>query len=124
MRTWLRLAPLLLLLFAGPQSAQAAFGLVPDAFGRYYTPVWVSGSPLYRYDIVFLGEAAHDRAGVAVAGDFDFNDFYNQLAQISKLGSMNELMEMMPFFGGAIQAAILPGSVTGCIRLLTKSLSA
>lgn len=37
-----------------------------------------------------------------LSGEFDFNDFYNQLEQISKLGSMNELMEMMPFFGGGI----------------------
>ncbi len=37
-----------------------------------------------------------------LSGEFDFNDFYNQLAQISKLGSMNELMEMMPFFGGGL----------------------
>lgn len=37
-----------------------------------------------------------------LSGEFDFNDFYNQLEQISKLGSLRELMEMMPFFGGAI----------------------
>ncbi len=37
-----------------------------------------------------------------LSGEFDFNDFYNQLEQISKLGSLKELMEMMPFFNGAI----------------------
>ena len=37
-----------------------------------------------------------------LSGEFDFNDFYNQLEQISKLGSMNELLEMMPFFGSAL----------------------
>lgn len=37
-----------------------------------------------------------------LSGEFDFNDFYNQLQQISKLGSMSELMEMMPFFGGGM----------------------
>ena len=37
-----------------------------------------------------------------LSGSFDFNDFYNQLEQISKLGSLRDLMEMMPFFGGAI----------------------
>ncbi|MEC9399532.1 MAG: signal recognition particle protein, partial [Myxococcota bacterium] len=37
-----------------------------------------------------------------LSGEFDFNDFYNQLEQISKLGNLRELMELMPFFGGAI----------------------
>src|SRR5690606_18245778 len=37
-----------------------------------------------------------------LSGQFDFNDFYNQLEQISKLGSMSELLEMMPFFGGGL----------------------
>lgn len=37
-----------------------------------------------------------------LSGEFDFNDFYNQLQQMSKLGSMQELAEMMPFLGGSI----------------------
>ena len=47
-------------------------------------------------------ERAEADAMRMLSGEFDFNDFYNQLVQISKLGSMNELMEMMPFFGGGI----------------------
>ncbi len=45
---------------------------------------------------------AEEDAMRMLSGDFDFNDFYKQLEQISKLGSMNELMEMMPFFGGGL----------------------
>lgn len=41
-----------------------------------------------------------------LSGQFDFNDFYNQLEQISKMGSMSELMEMMPFFGGQMPAGV------------------
>lgn len=41
-----------------------------------------------------------------LSGDFDFNDFYNQLEQMSKMGSMNELMEMMPFFGGGVPEGV------------------
>lgn len=37
-----------------------------------------------------------------LSGQFDFNDFYKQLEQISKLGSISEIAEMMPFFGGQI----------------------
>jgi hypothetical protein len=33
------------------------------------------------------------------------------------------LWPLMPLDGGAIQAAIFPGSTTGCIRLATKSRS-
>jgi signal recognition particle subunit SRP54 len=45
---------------------------------------------------------AEEDAMKMLSGDFDFNDFYKQLDQISRLGSMNELMEMMPFFGGGM----------------------
>ncbi len=41
-----------------------------------------------------------------LSGEFNFNDFYNQLQQMSKLGSMSELMEMMPFFGGGMPADV------------------
>ncbi len=47
-------------------------------------------------------ERAEEDAMRMLSGEFDFNDFYNQLEQITKLGSMNELMEMMPFFGGGM----------------------
>lgn len=47
-------------------------------------------------------ERAEQDAMRMLSGQFDFNDFYNQLEQISKLGSMNELLEMMPFFGGGL----------------------
>jgi signal recognition particle subunit SRP54 len=45
-------------------------------------------------------EQAEEDAMRMLSGNFDFNDFYQQLDQISRLGSMSELMEMMPFFGG------------------------
>ena len=38
---------------------------------------------------------AEEDAMRMLSGDFDFNDFYQQLDQISQLGSMSELMEMM-----------------------------
>ncbi len=45
---------------------------------------------------------AEEDAMRMLQGDFDFNDFYQQLDQISRMGSMSELMEMMPFFGGGM----------------------
>ena len=45
---------------------------------------------------------AEEDAMRMLSGEFDFNDFYSQLEQISKLGSLKDLMEMMPFFGGGI----------------------
>src|SRR5690554_732969 len=60
-----------------------------------------------------------------LSGEFDFNDFYNQLEQISKLGSMNELMEMMPFFGGGMPAdANIDDSELGKIRAIIQSMTA
>jgi signal recognition particle subunit SRP54 len=42
-------------------------------------------------------ERAEQDAMRMLSGEFDFNDFYNQLAQIGKLGSLKDLMGMMPF---------------------------
>ena len=47
-------------------------------------------------------ERAEQDAMRMLSGEFDFNDFYNQLEQISRLGSLKDLMEMMPFFNGAL----------------------
>ncbi|RAL20581.1 signal recognition particle protein [Lujinxingia litoralis] len=59
-----------------------------------------------------------------LSGEFDFNDFYNQLEQISKLGSMNELMEMMPFFGGGMPAdANIDDSELTKIRAIIQSMT-
>ncbi len=59
-----------------------------------------------------------------LSGEFDFNDFYNQLEQISKLGSMNDLMEMMPFFGGGMpQDANIDDSELGRIRAIIQSMT-
>nr|WP_206524399.1 signal recognition particle protein [Lujinxingia sediminis] len=59
-----------------------------------------------------------------LSGEFDFNDFYNQLEQISKLGSMNELMEMMPFFGGGMPAdANIDDSELSKIRAIIQSMT-
>lgn len=49
---------------------------------------------------------AEDDAMRMLSGQFDFNDFYRQLEQISKLGSMSELMEMMPFIGSGLPANV------------------
>ena len=42
-------------------------------------------------------ERAEEDAMRMLSGEFDFNDFYNQLSQIGKLGSLKDLMGMMPF---------------------------
>lgn len=59
-----------------------------------------------------------------LSGQFDFNDFYNQLEQISKLGSMSELLEMMPFFGGGLpQGVSIDDSELGKIRAIIQSMT-
>ncbi|MBA2660948.1 MAG: signal recognition particle protein [Bradymonadaceae bacterium] len=59
-----------------------------------------------------------------LSGEFDFNDFYNQLEQISKLGSMSELLEMMPFFGGGLpQGVSIDDSELGKIRAIIQSMT-
>ncbi len=69
-------------------------------------------------------ERAEKDAMRMLSGEFDFNDFYNQLEQISKLGSMNELMEMMPFFGGGMpQDADIDDSELTRIRAIIQSMT-
>ena len=69
-------------------------------------------------------EKAEQDAMRMLSGQFDFNDFYNQLEQISKLGSMSELMEMMPFFGGGMpQGASIDDSELGRIRAIIQSMT-
>ncbi len=68
-------------------------------------------------------EQAEEDAMRMLSGEFDFNDFYNQLEQISKLGSMNELMEMMPFGGGMPQDADIDDSELGRIRAIIQSMT-
>ncbi len=59
-----------------------------------------------------------------LSGEFDFNDFYNQLEQISKLGSLKDLMEMMPFFNGAIPEDLnLDDSELTKIRAIIQSMT-
>ncbi len=59
-----------------------------------------------------------------LSGEFDFNDFYNQLEQISKMGSMSELMEMMPFFGGGMPDDVqVDDSELGKIRAIIQSMT-
>lgn len=59
-----------------------------------------------------------------LSGEFDFNDFYNQLEQISKMGSMSELMEMMPFFGGGMPDNVqVDDSELGKIRAIIQSMT-
>jgi signal recognition particle subunit SRP54 len=69
-------------------------------------------------------ERAEEDAMRMLSGEFDFNDFYNQLEQISKMGSMSELMEMMPFFGGNMPAdANIDDSELGKIRAIIQSMT-
>jgi signal recognition particle subunit SRP54 len=69
-------------------------------------------------------ERAEQDAMRMLSGEFDFNDFYNQLEQISKMGSMSELMEMMPFFGGNMPAdANIDDSELGKIRAIIQSMT-
>jgi signal recognition particle subunit SRP54 len=75
-----------------------------------------------------LSEEEADRAEQdamrMLSGEFDFNDFYNQLQQISKLGSLKELMEMMPFFGGAIPEGVqIDDSELTKIRAIIQSMT-
>ena len=59
-----------------------------------------------------------------LSGQFDFNDFYNQLEQISKLGSLKDLMEMMPFANGALPADLnLDDSELMRIRAIIQSMT-
>lgn len=59
-----------------------------------------------------------------LSGEFDFNDFYSQLEQISKLGSLKDLMEMMPFFGGQLPEGInLDDSELTKIRSIIQSMT-
>jgi signal recognition particle subunit SRP54 len=58
-----------------------------------------------------------------LSGEFDFNDFYNQLEQISKLGSMSELMEMMPFGGNLPSDAQVDDSELAKIRAIIQSMT-
>jgi len=67
---------------------------------------------------------AEEDAMRMLSGDFDFNDFYQQLDQISQLGSMSELMEMMPFFsGGMPDDANIDDSELGKIRAIIQSMT-
>ncbi len=69
-------------------------------------------------------EKAETDAMRMLSGQFDFNDFYNQLEQISKLGSLRDLMEMMPFFGGSIPADLaLDDSELTKIRAIIQSMT-
>ncbi len=69
-------------------------------------------------------EKAEKDAMRMLSGEFDFNDFYNQLEQISKMGSMSELMEMMPFFGGGMpQNVNIDDSELGKIRAIIQSMT-
>jgi|SRR5690554_1488144 len=58
-----------------------------------------------------------------LSGKFDFNDFYNQLAQISKLGSMSELMEMMPFGASMPEGAAVDDGDLAKIRAIIQSMT-
>ncbi|MEM1348888.1 MAG: signal recognition particle protein, partial [Myxococcota bacterium] len=59
-----------------------------------------------------------------LSGEFDFDDFYNQIEQISKLGSMSELMEMMPFFGGGMPAGMeVPDGELAKIKAIISSMT-
>jgi len=67
---------------------------------------------------------AEEDAMRMLSGDFDFNDFYQQLEQISELGSMSELMEMMPFFSGGMPDDVnIDDSELGKIRAIIQSMT-
>ena len=67
---------------------------------------------------------AEEDAMRMLSGDFDFNDFYQQLDQISRMGSMGELMEMMPFFGGGIPDDVnLDDSQLTKVRAIIQSMT-
>ncbi len=68
-------------------------------------------------------EKAEEDAMRMLSGKFDFNDFYNQLEQISKLGSMNDLMEMMPFGGQMPQNTNIDDSELTRIRAIIQSMT-
>lgn len=45
-------------------------------------------------------QAAEQDAMRMLQGEFTYHDFLGQIEQLKKMGSMSEIMEMMPFFGG------------------------
>jgi signal recognition particle subunit SRP54 len=82
---------------------------------------------MHRFERTLTDDEA-DRAETdamrMLSGEFDFNDFYNQLEQISKLGSLKDLMEMMPFFGGAIPEGVqIDDSELTKIRAIIQSMT-
>jgi signal recognition particle subunit SRP54 len=58
-----------------------------------------------------------------LSGEFDFNDFYNQLESISKMGSMNELLEMMPFASSLPAGVSIDDEELGRIRAIIQSMT-
>jgi signal recognition particle subunit SRP54 len=66
---------------------------------------------------------AEEDAMRMLSGDFDFNDFYKQLDQISRMGSMGELMEMMPFGSELPDDAEVDDSQLGMIRAIIQSMT-
>ncbi len=66
---------------------------------------------------------AEEDAMKMLSGDFDFNDFYKQLDQISRMGSMSELMEMMPFGSELPDDAEVDDSQLGMIRAIIQSMT-
>ncbi|MBH24244.1 MAG: signal recognition particle protein [Myxococcales bacterium] len=47
-------------------------------------------------------QVAEESAMRMLQGEFTYDDFLAQIEQLKKLGSMTEIMEMMPFFGGQL----------------------
>jgi signal recognition particle subunit SRP54 len=52
---------------------------------------------------------AEEDAMRMLQGEFTYHDFLGQIEQIKKMGSMTEIMEMMPFFGGGLPAGMEVG---------------
>lgn len=59
-----------------------------------------------------------------LSGQFDFNDFYNQLEQITKMGPMSDILEMMPGMGGMLPEGVqIDDSELGKIRAIIQSMT-
>jgi signal recognition particle subunit SRP54 len=69
-------------------------------------------------------EAAEANALRMLQGQFTFDDFMMQIEQIRKMGSMTEIMEMMPFFGGQIPAGVeISDEELGKVKSMIQSMT-
>ncbi|MEE2645507.1 MAG: signal recognition particle protein [Myxococcota bacterium] len=69
-------------------------------------------------------EKAEKDAEKLLSGKFDMNDFLEQLKMLQSMGSMSELLEKMPFFGGGLpDGAKVDEKALGRIQAIIQSMT-